>query len=123
MKATGLPISWLTCYDYSFATALSESDLDMILVGDSGGMVALGYSDTVPVTMDEMVLLSAAVRRGAPNKFIVGDMPKGSYEASDTVAVNNAMRFFRTQIVSRTRLMRPTHPSWIYRGFSAFVYI
>ncbi len=79
MKANGLPISWLTCYDYSFATALSESDLDMILVGDSGGMVALGYSDTVPVTMDEMVLLSAAVRRGAPNKFIVGDMPKGSY--------------------------------------------
>ena len=95
MKATGLPISWLTCYDYSFATALSESDLDMILVGDSGGMVALGYSDTVPVTMDEMVLLSAAVRRGAPNKFIVGDMPKGSYEASDTVAVNNAMRFMK----------------------------
>lgn len=95
MKATGLPISWLTCYDYSFATALSESDLDMILVGDSGGMVALGYSDTVPVTMDEMVLLSAAVRRGAPNKFIVGDMPKGSYEASDVEAVNNAMRFMK----------------------------
>lgn len=67
----------------------------MILVGDSGGMVALGYSDTVPVTMDEMVLLSAAVRRGAPNKFIVGDMPKGSYEASDVEAVNNAMRFMK----------------------------
>ena len=95
MKASGVPISWLTCYDYSFATALSDSDLDMLLVGDSGGMVALGYSDTVPVTMDEMVMLSAAVRRGAPNKFIVGDMPKGSYEASDIEAVNNAMRFIK----------------------------
>ena len=89
------PISWLTCYDYSLATALNESDLDMILVGDSGGMVVLGYSDTVPVSMDEMILLASAVRRGAPNKFVVGDMPKGSYEASDYDAVNNAMRFVK----------------------------
>ncbi len=67
----------------------------MILVGDSGGMVALGYSDTVPVTMDEMIILSSAVRRGAPSKFIVGDMPKGSYEPSDYDAVTNAMRFVK----------------------------
>jgi 3-methyl-2-oxobutanoate hydroxymethyltransferase len=65
----------------------------MILVGDSGGMVALGYTDTVPVTMNEMILLASSVRRGAPDKFIVGDMPKGSYEASDYDAVQNAMRF------------------------------
>ena len=89
------PISWLTCYDYSLATALNLTELDMILVGDSGGMVVLGYSDTVPVSMDEMIHLASAVRRGAPDKFIVGDMPKGSYEASDYDAVNNAMRFVK----------------------------
>ena len=89
------PISWLTCYDYSLATALNVTELDMILVGDSGGMVVLGYSDTVPVSMDEMIHLSSAVRRGAPDKFIVGDMPKGSYEASDYDAVNNAIRFVK----------------------------
>lgn len=89
------PISWLTCYDYSLATALNVTELDMILVGDSGGMVVLGYSGTVPVSMDEMIHLASAVRRGAPDKFIVGDMPKGSYEASDYDAVNNAMRFVK----------------------------
>lgn len=94
-KLASEPISWLTCYDYSFATALSETDLDMILVGDSGGMVSLGYGDTVPVTMNEMILLASSVRRGAPNKFVVGDMPKGSYEASDFDAVSNAMRFVK----------------------------
>ena len=95
LRHSGQAISWLTCYDYSFATALNETDLDMILVGDSGGMVALGYGDTVPVSMDEMILLSSSVRRGAPDKFIVGDMPKGSYEASDYDAISNAMRFVK----------------------------
>ncbi len=95
LKSSNQPITWLTCYDYSFATALNATDLDMILVGDSGGMVLLGYSDTVPVSMDEMIYMASAVRRGAPNKFIVGDMPKGSYEASDFDAVNNAMRFVK----------------------------
>ena len=95
MRLAGLPISWLTCYEYSFATALNSTALDMILVGDSGGMVALGYGDTVPVSMDEMIQLSCAVRRGAPDKFIVGDMPKGSYEASDYDAIQNAMRFVK----------------------------
>lgn len=94
-KLASEPISWLTCYEYSFATALNQTELDMILVGDSGGMVALGYSDTVPVSMDEMIQLASAVRRGAPDKFIVGDMPKGSYEASDYDAVTNAMRFVK----------------------------
>jgi 3-methyl-2-oxobutanoate hydroxymethyltransferase len=94
-RVSAEPISWLTCYDYSLATALNGTELDMILVGDSGGMVVLGYSDTVPVSMDEMIHLASAVRRGAPNKFVVGDMPKGSYEASDYDAVNNAMRFVK----------------------------
>ena len=92
-KTEARPLTWLTCYDYSFARVMDETDLDLILVGDSGGMVALGYSDTVPVTMDEMIMLTAAVRRGAPGKFIVGDMPKGSYEVNDDEAIRNAMRF------------------------------
>ena len=94
-RVSRVPITWLTCYEYSFATALNQTELDMILVGDSGGMCALGYSDTVPVTMDEMIFLASAVRRGAPDKFIVGDMPKGSYESSDYDAINNAMRFVK----------------------------
>ena len=92
-KDSGSPLTWLTCYDYSLANALNSTELDMILVGDSGGMVVLGYPDTVPVTMDEMIMLASAVRRGAPDKFIVGDMPKGSYESSNENAVTNAMRF------------------------------
>lgn len=67
----------------------------MILVGDSGGMVNLGYDTTIPVTMDQMINMAQAVRRGAPDKFLVGDLPKGSYEASDEVAVANAMRFIK----------------------------
>lgn len=94
-KSAKRPITWLTCYDYSMAHALNSSELDMILVGDSGGMTVLGYSDTVPVTMDEMIMLCKSVRRGAPDKFIVGDMPKGSYEVSSDEAVKNAMRFVK----------------------------
>lgn len=97
-------ISWLTCYDYSLATALNATELDMILVGDSGGMVVLGYQDTVPVSMNEMIHLSSAVRRGAPDKFVVGDMPKGSYEASDYDAVNNAMRFVKESACDAIKL-------------------
>lgn len=92
-KSEGTLLTWLTCYDYSTAQILEKTSLDMILVGDSGGMVALGYPDTSPVEMDEMVLLAKSVRRGAPNKFVVGDLPKGSYEGSDELAVASAMRF------------------------------
>ena len=92
---SGERLTWLTCYDYSFARVIDSTDIDMILVGNSGGMVTLGYKDTTPVTMEEMIMLSSAVRRGAPNKFIVGDMPKGSYEVSDEDAVRNAMRFVK----------------------------
>ena len=92
-KEASEPITWLTCYDYSFARALSRTDLDLILVGDSGGMALLGYEDTTPVTMDEMIFMCKAVRRGASNKFIVGDMPKGSYEILVAEAVKHAMRF------------------------------
>ena len=95
MKTENQKLTWITCYDYSLASVIEKSDIDMILVGDSGGMVSLGYKDTVPVTMDEMLFLTKAVRKGAPSKFIVGDMPKGSYEVSDELAILNAMRFVK----------------------------
>ena len=103
-KHEGTPLTWLTCYDYSFAKVLSLTDLDLILVGDSGGMVALGYSDTSPVTMNEMLTLTSAVRRGAPDKFIVGDMPRGSYERSDDLAVESAMAFSKLAGVDAVKL-------------------
>jgi 3-methyl-2-oxobutanoate hydroxymethyltransferase len=95
MKKKQEPITWITAYSYPMAKAAEAADVDMILVGDSGGMVELGYQTTNPVTMDEMIQLAKAARKGAPNTFIVGDMPQGSYEVSDEEAVRNAMRFVK----------------------------
>ena len=89
----GEPISWLTCYDYPTAYLQEQAGVDMILVGDSLGMTMLGYDSTLPVTMNDMIRHSQAVRRGAPNTFIVGDMPYMSYQPSDETAIRNAGRF------------------------------
>jgi 3-methyl-2-oxobutanoate hydroxymethyltransferase len=78
-----------------FSQAAERAGIDMILVGDSGGMVQLGHPTTNPVTMDEMVILARAARRGAPNTFLIGDMPQGAYEPSDRDAVLNALRFIK----------------------------
>ena len=95
MKNEGIPVTWITAYDLPFASAAENAGIDMILVGDSGGMVQLGYETTNPVTMDEMITLSKSARRGAPNTFIIGDMPQGSYEVCKEKAVENAMRFIK----------------------------
>ena len=95
MKKKGEPITWITAYSYPMAFAAEKANIDMILVGDSGGMVELGYQTTNPVTMDEMIQLAKAARKGAPNTFIVGDMPQGSYEVSNEEAIKNAMRFVK----------------------------
>jgi len=95
MKDQGEPITWITAYTYPMAKSAESAGIDMILVGDSGGMVELGYKSTNPVTMDEMIVLTKAARKGAPNTFIVGDMPQGSYEISDEIAVENALRFIK----------------------------
>jgi len=95
MKKSGAPLTWITAYDLPFAHVAEEAGIDMILVGDSGGMVQLGYDTTNPVTMDEMIFMASSARRGAPNTFIVGDMPQGSYEVSDEDAVRNALRFVK----------------------------
>jgi len=95
MVERGEKIVYLTAYDYLTAKMQERAGVDMILVGDSLGMVSLGYDTTFPVTMDDMIRHCQAVRRGAPNVFIVGDMPYMSYQASDELAISNAGRFVK----------------------------
>jgi 3-methyl-2-oxobutanoate hydroxymethyltransferase len=75
MKASGKKVAWLTSYDFPTAQFAEEAGLDMLLVGDSLGMCVYGYKGTVPVTMDQCIMHCDAVRRGAPNTFVMGDMP------------------------------------------------
>ncbi|MCL2381735.1 MAG: 3-methyl-2-oxobutanoate hydroxymethyltransferase [Treponema sp.] len=93
MAGENQKIVYLTAYDYLTAKYQERAGVDMILVGDSLGMVVYGYPTTFPVTMEDMIRHTAAVRRGAPNTFIVGDMPYMSYQPSDEDAVRNAGRF------------------------------
>ena len=86
------PITMLTCYDYPTAHFQEQAEIDMILVGDSLGMTMLGYESTLPVTMDDMVRHSKAVRIGSPNAWLIGDMPYMSYQPSVETAILNAGR-------------------------------
>ncbi len=94
-KRQGKPITMVTAYDYPGALAVDRAGIDCILVGDSLGMVVLGYESTVPVTMDEMLHHCRAVRRGAQYAFLIGDMPFLSYQADRAEAVRNAGRFLK----------------------------
>ena len=91
--ADGEPITWLTCYDYPTAYLQEQAGIEMILVGDSLGMTMLGYDSTLPVTMDDMIRHTQAVRRGAPTAFVIGDMPYMTYQPSVETAIRNAGRF------------------------------
>jgi 3-methyl-2-oxobutanoate hydroxymethyltransferase len=91
--AKGEPITWLTCYDYPTAYLQEQAGIEMILVGDSLGMTMLGYESTLPVTMDDMIRHSQAVRRGAVTAFVIGDMPYMTYQPSIEMAIRNAGRF------------------------------
>jgi len=95
MKVDGQPVTMLTAYDYATARAIDQSEIDVILVGDSLGMVVLGYENTLPVTMDEMIHHCKAVARGARLALLVGDMPFLSYQISPEEAVRNAGRFLQ----------------------------
>jgi 3-methyl-2-oxobutanoate hydroxymethyltransferase len=95
MKAAGEPIVMVTAYDYPSAVVAEEAGVDLVLVGDSAAMVVLGYPGTEPVSMDEMVMLGKAVRRGLRTPLMVGDMPMGSYEASNELAIQNAQRLVK----------------------------
>lgn len=104
MKAKGEKIAWLTSYDFPTAQFAQAAGMEMILVGDSLGMCVYGYSGTIPVTMDQCIAHCEAVRRAATNCFVVGDMPLGSYQASDEQAVNNAIRFLKEADVDAVKL-------------------
>jgi 3-methyl-2-oxobutanoate hydroxymethyltransferase len=104
MKQEGRKITWLTAYDFPTAQFAEAAGLDMLLVGDSLGMCVYGYPGTLPVTMDQCIVHCDAVRRGAPNTFVIGDMPFLSYQASDEKAVENAGRFLKDAGVDAIKL-------------------
>jgi len=98
------PMVWITAYDYWTASFAEQAGMNMILVGDSLGMCIYGYSGTVPVTMDQCIYHSEAVRRGALNTFVIGDMPFLSYQVSTEEAVRNAGRFHKEAGVDAIKL-------------------
>ena len=104
MKDSGQMVVWITAYDYWTASFAEQADMDMILVGDSLGMCVYGYEGTVPVTMDQCIYHSEGVRRGAPNTFVIGDMPFLSYQVSIEEAVRNAGRFHKEANVDAIKL-------------------
>ena len=95
MKRLGEPIVMVTAYDFPSARAAEAAGVDVVLVGDSGAMTVLGYPSTVGVSLDEMIMLARAARRGLRTPFLVGDLPFGSYEISDQQAVATALRFVK----------------------------
>jgi 3-methyl-2-oxobutanoate hydroxymethyltransferase len=97
-------VVWVTAYDFVTAQLAEEAGMDMILVGDSLGMCIYGYNGTIPVTMDQCIYHSEAVRRAAPNTFVIGDMPFGSYQISVADAVKNAVRFHKEAGVDAVKL-------------------
>jgi 3-methyl-2-oxobutanoate hydroxymethyltransferase len=105
MKKDGEKVTWLTAYDYPTALFEERAGIDLILVGDSMGNCVYGYpSGTVPVTMDQCIVHTQAVRRGAPNTFVMGDMPFGSYQTTPEEAVMNAVRFYKEAEVDAIKL-------------------
>ncbi len=95
MKARGEKVTQITCYDYSMARLVDAAGINTILVGDSLGMTMQGYADTLPVTMEEMIIYGRSVVRGAPNTFVIIDMPFMSYQVSVAEAVANAGRLIK----------------------------
>ncbi|MCW2951698.1 MAG: 3-methyl-2-oxobutanoatehydroxymethyltransferase [Conexibacter sp.] len=94
-KRLGEPIVMVTAYDYPSAVVAEQAGVDVVLVGDSGAMTVLGYPSTVPVSLEEMLMLAAATRRGLRTPLLVADLPFGSFEASNEQAIASAMRFVK----------------------------
>jgi 3-methyl-2-oxobutanoate hydroxymethyltransferase len=105
-KRLGEPIVMITAYDYPSAQVAEAAGVDMVLVGDSGAMTVLGYPSTVPVSTDEMLMLASAVRRGLRSPLLVGDLPFGSYEASNEQAIATAQRFIKEAGCDAVKLER-----------------
>jgi 3-methyl-2-oxobutanoate hydroxymethyltransferase len=104
MRDLGEPIVMVTAYDHPSAVAVEAAGVDVVLVGDSAANNVLGYEDTVPVTVEELLMLAAAVRRGLRTPLLVGDLPFGSYEASDAQAIATAHRFVKEAGVDAVKL-------------------
>ena len=105
-KALGEPIVMVTAYDHPSAQVAEAAGVDVVLVGDSGAMTVLGYPSTVPVSVDEMLMLAGAARRGLSTPLLVGDLPFGSYEVSDEQAVATAQRFVKEAGCDAVKLER-----------------
>ena len=95
MRRQGEPIVMVTAHDFPSAQIAEEAEVDVVLVGDSAAMNVLGYDTTVPVTVDELLVLCRAVRRGLRTPLLVGDLPFGSYQRSDDQAIETAIRFVK----------------------------
>jgi 3-methyl-2-oxobutanoate hydroxymethyltransferase len=105
-KRVGEPLVMVTAYDHPSARIVEDAGVDLVLVGDSAAMTVLGYDSTVPVTVDEMLMLTRAVRRGLSAPLLVGDLPFGSYEASDELAIATAQRFVKEAGVDLVKIER-----------------
>jgi 3-methyl-2-oxobutanoate hydroxymethyltransferase len=105
-KALGEPIVMVTAYDYPSAQVAEAAGVDMVLVGDSGAMTVLGYPGTVPVSVEEMLMLAAAARRGLTSPMLIGDLPFGSYEVSNEQAIATAQRFVKEAGCDAVKLER-----------------
>jgi len=105
-KRLGEPIVMVTAYDYPSAQVAEAAGVDLVLVGDSGAMTVLGYPSTVPVSTDEMLMLAKAARRALQTPLLVGDLPFGSYEASDELAIATAQRFVKEAGCDAVKLER-----------------
>jgi len=106
MKAKGEPIVMVTAYDHPSAQVVEEAGVDIVLVGDTAAMTVLGHPSTTPISLDEMIMLTAAVRRGLETPLLIGDLPFGSYEASNELAVESAQRFVKEAAVDAVKLER-----------------
>jgi 3-methyl-2-oxobutanoate hydroxymethyltransferase len=106
MKRNGQPIVMVTAYDHPSARVAEEAGVDLVLVGDTGAMTVLGYDSTVPVSMDEMLVLARAVRRGLRTPLMIGDLPFGSYEKSNEQAVESAQRYVKEAGCDAVKLER-----------------
>ena len=116
MKTDGKRAVWVTAYDYITAQLAEQAGMDMLLVGDSLGMCVYGYDGTIPVTMDQSIRHTEAVRRGAPNTFLIGDMPFGSYQCGWQDAVRNAARYYKEAGVDCVKLEGGTKITEVIKG-------
>ena len=127
-KDEGRKFAFCTAYDYTTATIVDESDVEIILVGDSLGMIMLGYDTTVPVTVDDMIHHIKPVVKGAPNTFIIGDMPFGSYNVSPEQAIETANRLTKETLCDCVKLeggvnMAPTIRRMVDAGINVMGHI